>query len=168
MKNELLDLILNSVFLGVGATISMDFWALMLQRFIGIAPLNYALVGRWLIHMSKGTFCHVNIATAKPVTAELVVGWAAHYLTGVVFAAVLIMLVGNEWINTPRLIPAITFGILTVGIPFFIMQPCMGFGIAASKAPKPNLARFRSLVTHFIFGLGLFLSATLNSFFLVH
>jgi len=168
MSSELLDLIVNSVVVGVGATIVMDFWALILQRFMGIAPLNYALVGRWLTHIGKGVLRHNNIATAKPVTAELVVGWAAHYLIGVVFAAALIMLVGNEWVSAPSVIPAIVFGILTVGFPFFIMQPGMGFGIAASKSPKPNVARFRSLLTHFIFGLGLYFSATLNSLFLMH
>jgi len=168
MSIEIMDLIVNSIVLGVGATIVMDFWALMLKQLMGITPLNYALVGRWLYHIAKGIFRHNNIATAKPVTAELVVGWAAHYLIGVVFAASLIMLVGNEWISAPSVIPAIVFGILTVGFPFFIMQPSMGFGIAASKAPKPNVARLRSLLTHFIFGLGLYFSATINSLFLMH
>jgi hypothetical protein len=36
------------------------------------------------------------------------------------------------------------------------MQPCLGFGIAASKTPKPNIARLRSLIAHFVFGLGLY------------
>ena len=168
MSSELWGLIVNSVVIGVGATIAMDLLAIILQQLMGIAPLNYALVGRWLAHIGKGVFRHDNIATAKPVTAELIVGWAAHYLIGVVFAAALIMFIGNEWISVPSVIPAIVFGILTVGFPFFIMQPGMGFGIAASKAPKPNVARFRSLLTHFIFGLGLYFAATLNSLFLMH
>ena len=168
MSSELWGLIVNSVVIGVGATIAMDLLAIILQQLMGIAPLNYALVGRWLAYIGKGVFRHDNIATAKPVTAELIVGWAAHYLIGVVFAAALIMFIGNEWISVPSVIPAIVFGILTVGFPFFIMQPGMCFGIAASKAPKPNVARFRSLLTHFIFGLGLYFAATLNSLFLMH
>ena len=47
--------------------------------------------------------------------------------------------------------------------PFFIMQPGMGLGIAASKTPKPNLARLRSAVTHTVFGVGLYLSALLTA-----
>jgi len=163
MSIELMEFIANSVVLGVGATIVMDFWALMLQRIMGVAPLNYALLGRWLAHISKGVFRHNNIATAKPVRAELVVGWTAHYFIGVVFAAALIIFMGNEWTSAPSLLPAIAFGTLTVVFPFFFMQPGMGFGIAASKAPKPNIARFRSLLTHFIFGLGLYFSAIINS-----
>jgi hypothetical protein len=161
MNKELWQLMINSVVLGVGATILMDVWALTLQRFLGITPLNYALVGRWLGHISKGTLRHDNILTAKAIKAELVIGWTAHYLIGVVFAAALITIAGHEWVSTPSVIPAIIFGISTVGFPFFIMQPSMGFGIAASKTPKPNVARFRSLLTHCIFGLGLYISATL-------
>jgi len=168
MSNELLTLFVYSVLLGVGATIVMDMWALILQRFMGITPLNYALVGRWLVYICKGTFYHVNIATTKPVAAELVVGWTAHYLIGVVFSATLIMFMGNDWVSAPSVIPALVFGMLTVGFPFFIMQPGMGFGIAASKIHKPNLARFRSLITHCVFGLGLYFSATLSSLFLMH
>jgi hypothetical protein len=38
------------------------------------------------------------------------------------------------------------------------MQPGMGAGIAASRAPRPNAARLQSLVTHTIFGLGLYVA----------
>jgi hypothetical protein len=35
----------------------------------------------------------------------------------------------------------------------------MGLGIAASRTPKPNVARLRSLATHTAFGVGLYGSA---------
>lgn len=168
MNTEIFNLLISSVVIGIGATVVMDIWALMLQRVFGIASLNYALVGRWLVYMSKGIFHHENIGAAKPVAAELIVGWAAHYLTGVVFAAALIMFIGSGWLSDPSMIPAIVFGLLTVCFSFFIMQPSMGLGIAASKTPKPSVARFRSLLAHFIFGLGLYFSAELTSSFLIH
>ena len=118
--------------------------------------------------MRKGVFRHNNITTTEPAKAESTIGWTAHYLTGVVFAAALLMLVGSEWISAPSVVPAVAFGIVTVGFPFFLMQPGMGFGIAASKAPNPNVARFRSVLTHGIFGLGLYFSATLMSLFFTH
>ncbi|MDO9126054.1 MAG: DUF2938 family protein, partial [Parvibaculum sp.] len=37
----------------------------------------------------------------------------------------------------------------------------MGAGIAASKTPKPNAARLRSLVSHTVFGIGLYVAALL-------
>lgn len=168
MNAELSALAISSVVIGIGATIGMDVWALILQHIFGIKPLNFALVGRWLTYMLSGSFRHENIRAVKPVTAELIIGWTAHYLIGIVFAAALIMLAGIGWLIEPSIMPAIVFGLLTVGFPFFIMQPGMGLGIAASKTHQPNLARFRSLLTHFIFGLGLYFFAKLMSFFLIH
>jgi Protein of unknown function (DUF2938) len=66
---------------------------------------------------------------------------------------------GQDWARQPSLGPAISVGLLTVVAPFLVMQPCMGFGIAASKAQGPNVMRLRSLVTHLIFGVGLYGSA---------
>jgi hypothetical protein len=43
--------------------------------------------------------------------------------------------------------------------PLFVMQPALGLGVAASKAPKPTRARLKSLTTHTVFGLGLYMSA---------
>uniref|UniRef100_I1XJX9 Membrane protein n=2 Tax=Methylophaga nitratireducenticrescens TaxID=754476 RepID=I1XJX9_METNJ len=38
------------------------------------------------------------------------------------------------------------------------MQPGMGAGIAASRTQHPASARIQSLITHTIFGLGLYAS----------
>ena len=43
------------------------------------------------------------------------------------------------------------------------MQPGMGAGIAASRTPHPAAARFNSLLTHAIFGLGLYAAARVTS-----
>jgi hypothetical protein len=43
------------------------------------------------------------------------------------------------------------------------MQPGMGAGVAASRTPRPGAARMQSLVTHAVFGLGLFLAARVVS-----
>ena len=59
------------------------------------------------------------------------------------------------------LLPALGFGVVSLAAPFFILQPGMGAGIAAAKTPNPNLARFRSLVAHASFAIGLYLAATL-------
>ncbi|MGB3007289.1 MAG: DUF2938 family protein, partial [Chitinophagaceae bacterium] len=87
--------------------------------------------------------------------------WTVHYFIGITFAALLIFLWGIEWTKHPEILPAIFIGIVTVVAPFFILQPGMGLGIAASKTPNPNMARIKSLLTHFIFGIGLYLSALL-------
>ena len=46
-------------------------------------------------------------------------------------------------------------------LPYFVMMPGMGMGIAASRTPKPNVARLKSLVGHSVFGCGMYLTAWL-------
>ncbi|MEZ0237260.1 MAG: DUF2938 family protein [Methylophilaceae bacterium] len=38
----------------------------------------------------------------------------------------------------------------------------MGAGIAASRTPRPNAARIQSLITHGVFGLGLYIAGWLT------
>jgi hypothetical protein len=57
------------------------------------------------------------------------------------------------------LLLALLYGIGTVVFPFFILQPSLGLGIASSRTPKPMQARLKSLMTHTVFGVGLYLSA---------
>ncbi|MDC9616139.1 DUF2938 domain-containing protein [Xenorhabdus khoisanae] len=163
--DEGLEFIVRSVLIGAGATVVMDIWALFLKRCFGIPSLNYVMVGRWLGHIPKGQFCHQSIMQAPPVKGETALGWFAHYLIGILFAGLFLFISDPSWANNPTFIPALLMGIVTVVAPFFIMQPGMGFGVAASKTPAPNTARLRSLMTHTIFGVGLYLSALLLHLF---
>lgn len=147
--------ILSAVFIGVGATIVMDVWGVVRKRLLGIPPLDYALVGRWIGHMAHGKFRHDRIAAAPPIAGERALGWSIHYITGVAFAAAFVWIVGLEWLRDPTLGPALAFGLATVLVPFLLMQPAMGAGLAASRTPHPNSARLQSLITHTVFGFGL-------------
>jgi hypothetical protein len=150
---------LSAVLLGVGATVSTDIWALLLKRVFGIPSLSFCLLGRWLLHMPEGKFTHSGIAAAQPKTSECATGWIAHYAIGIVFALLFIAVVSESWLAGPTLLPALLFGAGTVLFPFLIMQPSLGLGLAAAKAPNPAQARLKSLVTHLVFGLGLYVSA---------
>lgn len=149
----------GAVVVGIGAVLIMDIWNLLLRRAFGIASLNFCLVGRWLSHMLTGTFKHANIAAASKKPIECAIGWIAHYLIGIAFAVLLVMVTSGSWLEGPSLLPALLVGIGTVPIPFFIVQPALGLGIAAAKTPKPTQARLKSLITHTVFGVGLYLSA---------
>jgi hypothetical protein len=152
-----------TAWIGAGATASTDLWSVVRHRGFGIAAPNWALVGRWVAHIARGRLRHESIAAAPPVKGERLLGWLAHYLVGIAFAAVLLAICGRGWIQDPTLVPALLVGLATVLAPFLILQPGMGAGIAASRTARPNLARLQSLVTHAVFGLGLFLSAEVVS-----
>jgi hypothetical protein len=155
--------IVAAVLVGLGATLLIDLWALLLRRGFKIPSLDYCLLGRWLLHMPGGTFAHRSIAAAPPRPHECTAGWVAHYSIGVAFALVFVFLVSRNWLERPTLLPALAFGVATVLVPYLVMQPAFGLGIAASKTPRPGQARLKSLMTHTIFGIGLYLWAALFS-----
>ena len=151
--------ILSIIIIGLGATLTFDLWAQLLKLAFQITPSNICFVGRWIRYMPEGTFRHAKIAAAPAKSAECVVGWIAHYLIGISFATAFVIIVGTAWLEQPRLLPALGFGIVTVIAPFFIMQPSFGLGIAASRTPHPAQARIRSVMNHLAFGVGLYLFA---------
>jgi hypothetical protein len=159
-----MDYLVSTLLIGVGATMVMDLGAIARKRLLGTPPPNYGLVGRWLAHMPRGRFRHDAIAAAEPVRGEGLIGWTAHYLIGVAFAAILLGVWGHAWIHRPTLGPALVVGIATVAAPFLVMQPGMGAGIAASRTPRPAAARVQSLATHATFGLGLYVAGWATSF----
>lgn len=144
--------------IGMGATAVMDLWGTVRKPLLGIPPPNYGMVGRWIAHMAHGQFRHDAIAASSPMRGEHIIGWAVHYLTGIAFAALLIGIWGDSWIHNPTVGPALAVGIGTVAAPFLLMQPGMGAGIAASRTQNPASSRLQSLITHAVFGLGLYAS----------
>lgn len=151
--------LIGATLIGLGATLLIDGWALILRRGFNIPSLNYCLLGRWLLHMPSGTFVHRSIGAASQKPHECTAGWVAHYLIGTSFALVFVSLVSGSWLERPTLWPAFGFGVATTLVPYFIMQPALGLGVAASNTPSPNQARLKSLTTHSIFGAGLYLWA---------
>lgn len=147
---------MSCVWVGVIATLVMDIWCLIRQPVFGVAFPDYGLVGRWFGHMGRGRFYHEAIGRSAPVRGEGGIGWFAHYAIGVAYAVLLVWLYGAGWLVEPTLLPAIGVGLATVVAPFFLMQPGMGAGVAASKTPQPNRARLHSVLTHAVFGCGLY------------
>jgi Protein of unknown function (DUF2938) len=151
--------LLDAVMIGAGATLILDLWTLLLKHAFKVPSFSYCLVGRWLGYIIEGTFTHASIAAAAPKPAECSIGWLAHYALGVLFALVFLALAPPGWLVRPTLLPALLFGVGTVLVPYLVMQPAFGLGVAASKTPNPTAARLKSLVSHGVFGLGLYVCA---------
>lgn len=146
--------------IGAGATACMDLWLALLRR-LDVPTLDFAMLGRWVGHWRRGVVAHAAIGKAAAVQGERALGWLVHYATGIAFAAVLVAIAGTGWIRNPTLLPALGWGVATVALPWLVMQPAMGAGIAAANTPAPARNRARSLANHAVFGLGLYLSALL-------
>jgi hypothetical protein len=157
-----MEIILRILMIGVGATLVMDAWLLLLKK-TGQPTMNFALFGRWVGHLTHGAWSHPGIAKSPPITGEAALGWSAHYAIGLVFAAALLLIAGPDWARAPTFLPALITGLITVLAPLLILQPAMGAGIASSKTPTPMLNCMRSIVTHSVFGVGLYLAALLSA-----
>ena len=133
-----MDLLSATLLAGIGGTLSTDLWALARRRWLSIPPPDYGLVGRWLGYMRQGRFRHARIADAAALRGER-----------------------EAWLRQPTLAPALAVGVCTVLAPWLLMQPGMGAGLAARLMPNPNRARLHSLLTHVVFGIGLYATAWL-------
>ncbi|MGH9889341.1 MAG: DUF2938 family protein, partial [bacterium] len=78
--------LLAGVVIGLGATLLIDLWALLLRRAFAVPSLNVCFLGRWVLHMAHGTFAHERIADAASQSHECKVGWATHYMIGATLA----------------------------------------------------------------------------------
>ncbi len=157
----------HALAMGLVATALIDIWGIARKRLLGTPAPNYALLGRWLGHMPSGRFHHHAIAAVPAVRGERLIGWTSHYLVGIAFAALLLCAWGLEWVQHPTLMPAVVVGIGTVAAPFLVMQPGMGAGIAARRTPRPHAARMQSLVTHTLFGIGLYIGGWISHVLLI-
>lgn len=155
------DIIWRGIVMGIGATVLMDIWAIVLHRFFKQNAANWAPVGRWFYHLKNGTVFHDAIGNAAPYEHELALGWIGHYVTGIVYGLALAIIMGPAWLAAPTFIPAWILGIVTVGAGWFLLQPGLGIGWAASKTPNPSKVRAMNLIAHTVFAIGLYGTALL-------
>lgn len=144
---------------GIGATVFLDLCTILRARVFSEMPPDWGMVGRWVGHLPRGQLTHENIRASQPIALERPLGWAFHYVVGIALAFGLFLVAGAEWFAAPRILPALGYGLITVVLPWITTHPGLGMGIAASRLPKPWAARLRSLISHGLFGLGLFCAA---------
>lgn len=152
--------ILAGVWMGLGGTVAMDLWALLLNRLFGQPMANWARIGRWVAHLRAQVF-HDDFDTVAPVSGERALGWAFHYAVGVVYGVIFAVLAGRGWLAEPTFLPVWIFGIVTIAAGWFLLQPATGAGWAASRTAEPGKARVLGLLAHTVFALGLWVVALL-------
>ncbi len=143
------------VLMGVAGTVAMDVWAVVLDRFAGVSRPNWGAVGRWVVEASRGRVFHESIGDVDEVPGEVRIGWAFHYLVGAIYGVVFVAIAGAGWLAAPTWGAVWIFSILTIGFGWFLLQPGLGLGWAASKTDDPWRARGLGLLAHTVFGLGM-------------
>jgi hypothetical protein len=149
---------LRILVMGITATAAIDIWAVFSSRVLGWPRTNWGFVGRWIGHMRGGRFTHVSIGTSPAIVHESVLGWVFHYVVGCSYAALYLVYASSSQVGQPTLVSAVLFGLVTTLSPWLLMQPALGLGFCASKAPRSNLVRLQNLIIHTVFGLTLYYS----------
>ena len=153
------ELLARAALVGIGGTLVLDLYAWVLQRIWSIPGTNWAMVGRWLGHMPRGRFVQRKLGEAEPVPGERAIGWLFHYVIGAGYGLLLVAITGPGWLQAPDLLAPLALALALLILPYVVMMPGMGMGIAASRAPRPGMARLKSVAGHSVFGLGMYLAA---------
>jgi hypothetical protein len=149
--------------IGIGGTIAMDLWAIVLWKVFGQPAPNWKPVGRWTWHLRNGTVFHDDIVKAASYANESALGWAFHYFVGIVYGIILALFMGPAWLAAPTFLPFFVWGMLTIAGGWFLLQPGLGFGWAASKTPNPMKVRALNVIAHTIFAIGMWATALVLS-----
>lgn len=152
---------LEMIVSGLVATAFLDIWQRILHATAGLPPSNWALVGRWFVNAGRGTFFHDAIAKKPEEPNELAIGWAGHYLVGILYGFVYVPLMRHGLGLEPSLLNGLVFGIASTVVPWFFFMPAMGAGVLGRNTPRPPVACLQALAGHTAFGLGLAVGAIL-------
>lgn len=132
-----------------------------MERFFGVPAINWAMVGRWVGHVPKGRFVQPDLKQAEAVPGEHAIGWIFHYAIGAGYGLLLVAIWGAGWLQAPGIVPPMIVVLALLVLPFFVMMPGMGMGIAGARTPNPTAARLKSVLGHSVFGLGMYATAVM-------
>lgn len=153
-----MDVVVQGVLIGIVATAVIDTWALFVKHVLRLPTAHWALVGRWFGHLPRGRFIHRPIADSAAIPNELAIGWIAHYVTGAIYGVAYLAIVQGVLSRSPSMGSALGFGLVTLLAPWLILQPGLGVGVFASRAPRPGVTRLINVSVHAIFGVSLYLA----------
>lgn len=147
---------------GLGATILTDIVGVLRQGWRTTHGF-YCLVGRWIGSLRQSGLAHHDIRTSAPIAAEAPLGWTAHIILGIAYGICFAFLFGASAFDMPQLWQGLSIGLFTVLVPWLIFQPLFGWGFAMAKAPEPWKLRMKGVITHTVFGLGIWICAVMTS-----
>ncbi|TPW28267.1 DUF2938 domain-containing protein [Martelella alba] len=146
------DVILFSLVVGIGATIALDIWVMIVKWVTGILPTNWGVVARWLIGLTQGQFILNGADTTPPGAGQRALGWAFHYVIGISYAVLLLLFWGAGFIQNPTVWPVVIIGFLASTLAgMFILFPGLGAGVMAHKLPNQAVMLLYLVVAHAIF-----------------
>jgi hypothetical protein len=133
--------------------------------------VSVRLVGRWAIALGRGTLQHRDIRETVSHRHEIAAGWLFHYFIGG-GAVALLLAIGWQLagVTAPLAspLPYLLFGFATSALPWLILLPSFGWGLAGRHGPAGSNALLASTLSHIPYGLGIWLMVVaVNAFFYI-
>ena len=149
-------ILLQGIISGLFATIIFDLYQLSINYAYGIEKPKWNLLGRYFLGYKEGKFIRETLIDDEELYNELFWGYFFHYLIGILYGIVFVIL-NFLLFDYPSILLAYIFGFSTVlGAWCFLMPFAYNLGFFASKSEeRPNLL-VQNLIAHFVFGTGLF------------
>ena len=149
--------IVQGLISGLVATIIFDLFNHSLNYAYNINKPKWFLLGRYFIGFKKGEYFRENIEEDDEVKNEVIWGYFIHYLIGIIYG-IFYVFFNLLFFDYPSLLVAYFFGFCTVlGAWCFLIPFAYNLGFFASKSDQQFKLLAQNLISHFIFGTGLFI-----------
>ena len=150
-------ILLQGVISGLFATIIFDLYYISLNFSYGIEKPKWNLLGRYFLGYKESRFFRKHLIEDEELENELLWGYFFHYLIGVIYGIIFVIL-NYLLFDYPSILLAYIFGFTTVlGGWCFLMPFAYNFGFFASKSDQRINLLAQNLMAHFVFGTGLFI-----------
>lgn len=159
---------LMAVFCGIISTITMDLGSVILTQVRMTDYVQFRMIGRYANGFLRGRLLYDNPMSVEATRFEFAKGIVGHYLIGVFLASLFIFIIAQIKLNAHLLIQAIGYGVISLAIPWVLLSPALGLGLAAKKVPEPNRSKMlrANVVNHVLYGIGLYVGVSLYQYFL--
>jgi hypothetical protein len=140
---------------GVVGTLMMDVLNAVGARTGIITRIDHRMIGRVSCGWVRGRFLYAHPGDVQNVANELIYGYAAHYLIGIVLASAYVvgwhLLIGGP----TSLVWAVAYGVATTVAAYFFLLPSIGLGVCGRRSPHGIKLPLSSLINHLFYGLGI-------------
>lgn len=157
-----LNAVLFCLLVGIISTLTLDVWVLIARRLFGMAGTSWGVVGQWLCQLPRGQITYQASWETPPGLHHTLLGWIFHYVVGIGYAVLLLLIWGTAYMAMPTVLPVIIVGILLSTLAgLMVLTPALGGGFLASAVPAPWRTRGFVLIAHAIFAAAQFGAAVL-------
>ena len=149
--------IVQGLISGLIATIIFDLFNQSLNYAYNVNKPKWFLLGRYFIGCTRGKYFRKSLETDNEENNELIWGYGIHYLIGIIYGLFYVIF-NFLFFGYPSLLAAYSFGFITVlGAWCFLMPFAYNLGFFASKSDQQFKILAQNLISHFVFGTGLFI-----------